>query len=922
MSSIKLYFCKCYANGNVDIVVHRNLDLLKHEWSHSPKDFVGIVHSGFTRPKIQELPDFWPHLGKVFVTASIYWSLPINYQLSKESLFDLPITEKITPIYLILNGLGYTLPDNSKNLQKSISVDLEWKLVTSINELLAKSDRPKNANEIYGEICEYGIFNLRANQPVTFLKYILDKYLDGSENPLFIKVGSNYHSLDAKIDDLTDWVFELSEMRLDITDELRSKGIFGDESYVCQRENLPVKLMDFLDHYRYKYLVRKIDIQSPQELLRILPLKYLEYHISEFRFPVRVENVLNAKSITTLNQLMGFEEKEMLRWQNFGRGSLNSLCYTLIDYAERSFDSDKFNHFELNNETILDTDKNIDDIERRIDEVSNTPLKDHFTKSLLKLKDRDRLIIEHRTGVHGSVKTLQEVGEILDVTRERVRQIQSKFIKRIISSELWDDCIAIKIGQLLINRNEPLYLEMLEVEDPWFKGFINNYENLSSIIELFSENEIRVIKIHGANIITRVKQDDWLDLVSQMRKWLKDKAEEGGWTKGNIEVTFEAALREKSALELLPLLWEEFSGGLQFSGEDNDSELISFGKTAEAAISAVLHQAEKPLHYKEIAERATELLGKTVDERRAHNGAPALGAKLFGRGVYGLERLNPIPDRMCGNIRLVVEQMIYQGNLHKQWHCNEILSNLQNQFPALPPELDHYILNIVLDRSAKLTYLNRMVWARSDSGQTKDDRIDMADAFTKILEDHGSPLKGNALKEQLGKIRGVPAHLQIQPTERMILVGPDLWGLIDRDVNINEDTKNACLDALYKHLIDKQKGIHVTEVDNALQYLGIVLPDSYILLNIAQRDSRFYLARAMFLGLSEWGEDVRRLNFTQAVRKLISEMHEPLSIAEINKRIEDLTGLPIEGSVTGLLINEGAIYDPQNKVWLSDKSTK
>ncbi len=49
----------------------------------------------------------------------------------------------------------------------------------------------------------------------------------------------------------------------------------------------------------------------------------------------------------------------------------------------------------------------------------------------------------------------------------------------------------------------------------------------------------------------------------------------------------------------------------------------------------------------------------------------------------------------------------------------------------------------------------------------------------------------------------------------------------------------------------------------------------------------------MFLGLSVWDGDTRRLNISQAVRELLSTMTEPMSIGEINARIEDLTGLKI-----------------------------
>ena len=210
-----------------------------------------------------------------------------------------------------------------------------------------------------------------------------------------------------------------------------------------------------------------------------------------------------------------------------------------------------------------------------------------------------------------------------------------------------------------------------------------------------------------------------------------------------------------------------------------------------------------------------------------------------------------------------------------------------------------------------------MVWARSDSGQCADDRVDMADAFAKILEDNGGPLKGKELKDRLSKIRGVVEHLQIQPTNRLIQVGPDFWGLIERDISGDKETINSLLDDLYSIIKERQKGLHVSEIES---HLNIPVdskdfPTPYALLNLAQRDNRFYLGRTMFVGLSEWGDDTRRLNISQAVRKLINDMPKPMSITEISALVEDMVEMPIDITLSNVLINEGAVYDQIARTW-------
>lgn len=53
-------------------------------------------------------------------------------------------------------------------------------------------------------------------------------------------------------------------------------------------------------------------------------------------------------------------------------------------------------------------------------------------KELEHLKPKEKLVLEHRFGLDGyEERTLEEVGKILGVTRERVRQIESKALRRL-----------------------------------------------------------------------------------------------------------------------------------------------------------------------------------------------------------------------------------------------------------------------------------------------------------------------------------------------------------------------------------------------------------------------------------------------------------------------------------------------------------
>ncbi len=891
MTALKLYFVLVREDSSVEVSVHRDLATMCGTWQEVDQDgCVGIIHVSFIRPKIKNTESLLKHRGKVLTSEAAKWALPEEYQSSIAVVAEMVLSAQTVPLHQLVKGLGFDCLEPSAVFQSSVVLSVQGghSIAEAALLVLNDSERPLNKEEIFARIIERDLYRFGAEKPVSVLAVELNRHTQN-----------------------TDYLRPVSEpLFRKVSDEL-----FSSLEFVSSEEEgvdpILLRSVDYLD-----LTVRSANCIKAEGIDYIGDLvQYTEMGL------LKLPNLGN-KSLREINDVLASRELSLgVRLENWPPGSLKTEGELL-----KTISLDKTSPTEIKNELASRSSSlgapSLADIELLDDAdqlrlISATSLKSHFERALSSLKDRDRQVIEYRTGYKGTAMTLEAVGEVVGVTRERIRQIQKKYITKIIKAELWDDCIALKIGQLLIDRSAPLYIEMLEIEDPWFEGFMGNYQHLSAIIELFSENEIRIININGASVVSRIKPEDWDECVSHFRGSLRGKAKEGVWTRHDIDMTFNAGLSDKGAPELVPLMWGEFEDALQFENESGEAKLLTFGVSAESAVQAVMLQAESPLHFAEVAVRATKLLGKPVDDRLAQNALMRQGAKLYGRGIYGLEKFNPISPRMCDSIRIVVCNLMYEGPRMKQWHANEILTTLQAKFPALPKELDNYILNIILQGSDRLVYLNRMVWGRMDSNQSVSDRVDMADAFTQILEENGGPLKGKEIKQRLADIRGVSKNLQLQPTERMIQIGPDFWGLIERDVGGLDTENTKKLDFLCQQLNERQKGIHVSEVEQFVEVSDEPdnLPSAYALLNLAQRDDRLHLGRSMFLGLAEWGGDTRRLNIAQAVRKLLASMVGPMTIAEINARVEDMIEMPVSGTVTGVLIDEGAVYNQGLRVW-------
>lgn len=104
--------------------------------------------------------------------------------------------------------------------------------------------------------------------------------------------------------------------------------------------------------------------------------------------------------------------------------SLEDMFYKFSENTN-VFEKQDFEGVEIYPEK-LSYDANIEDI------VASDMLKEYIAEALRTLKSREKDVLELRYGLNdGEEKTLEEVGKDFGVTRERVRQIESKALKEL-----------------------------------------------------------------------------------------------------------------------------------------------------------------------------------------------------------------------------------------------------------------------------------------------------------------------------------------------------------------------------------------------------------------------------------------------------------------------------------------------------------
>ena len=113
-----------------------------------------------------------------------------------------------------------------------------------------------------------------------------------------------------------------------------------------------------------------------------------------------------------------------------------------------------------------------------------------------------------------------------------------------------------------------------------------------------------------------------------------------------------------------------------------------------------------------------------------------------------------------------VFEILRDGPSGRQWHCHELVEELEKR-ASFEDELgDHYVLNVILQDDDRFSYLGRLVWALtgSDSMDTGD-RVDVLQACLSILDREKRPMTLEEIKSELARYRGVSRNFQLHPSE-------------------------------------------------------------------------------------------------------------------------------------------------------------
>jgi hypothetical protein len=520
-----------------------------------------------------------------------------------------------------------------------------------------------------------------------------------------------------------------------------------------------------------------------------------------------------------------------------------------------------------------------------------------------------------RLGMDGPRTTLENAGRAASLTRERVRQLETRFFTHFLAAPVAGELIT-RINRSTATSSEPLFLHQLPSKDRWFTGLAPNADLIRVLLPVASAGLLDCVDVPGGAAICNGGVPSWEDLVRNARAAIGSLGK--GSSRRSVQNAVRKTLRDCGASGLFSLLLCEVESGIQYSAAGT---IVAFGAAGPMIVETILHDADRPLHYSEVARRWSERSGEATPDSRA-NGALQDSPRVYllSRGVYGLAKHLPLRGGAAERLAADCVEIMTRVAPKKQWHAAELLDALVAIGRRPSPKVDKYVVDACLLQSGKAQWLGRLVWALPGPGQIAA-RIDLRDAVVEVLRRAGRPLHDHDLRREVARSRGLnPASFIIAATQQVARTARSTWGLVDRDFFLSLRQRQAVSDAMHAAIESRGHALHVSEIGEVAQPLRIpeaVTP--YMLMRIAAVDGRMKLFHGDLLGLSKWGE-ARRPNLSRAIETVARAVRSPVTIAWVQAEVERLAGRPVRRSSLYSPLRESELrYDTERRVWIAER---
>ncbi|MFN7698895.1 MAG: UvrD-helicase domain-containing protein [Deltaproteobacteria bacterium] len=586
--------------------------------------------------------------------------------------------------------------------------------------------------------------------------------------------------------------------------------------------------------------------------------------LDDMTLPARARSFAVQTGLTTLGELASCTLAELRRADNLGRKTLQELPPSIREYFES----------------------------RRPDEQLGEQGLLECWKALLEgLEGVPRIILTRRSGLGGPSETLKEIGEMLGVSRERIRQIEAATSKALVR-RAWVEVVRRRVDAALVDG--ATLLDDL-ARDPWWAAAVGLPEVARYVIEDVVEANAFVISFDDLDWLSRYRESEvhaaWNELRAEAAAIVLPAPKSAF---DELIGPMEARVDTRLAAHFAKLLGETMI--LDTGSEPGGPRVLALGDGRIAKLMAFLRSAKAPVH----TDEAMAFVGG-----RHHFPEEIV---RFGESKIGLRQ--HIPDFDEWRARLVPRavEIVRDTDPERQWSCTEIHDELREEF-ALPEWLNPFVLAALIKAGPELTYLGRLRVVLLGSKDNAD-RIYVHELLEQLLRDAGEPLARDELVARIRVRIGISDFAINQAFTRPQFVRMDLdrVGLLDRDVLGGQPAIDEARDEIAAILERRGRGLSMFHVHEELVRLSAVHAEwnQEVSYSVLHGDPRFRFSTSGAVGLAAW-ESTRVPTRLELVRSALEESGGRVSVEAITARIEAHYGEPIgRGFLASIAMKLGA----------------
>ncbi|MBL8683599.1 MAG: hypothetical protein JNK05_30795 [Myxococcales bacterium] len=583
--------------------------------------------------------------------------------------------------------------------------------------------------------------------------------------------------------------------------------------------------------------------------------------------PARMRSFAAQRNTTTLSELFSIPMSELVAEANLGRKSITDTITAVT---------------ALQHEAAT-APRSLEDFD------SFAAL---LRSAFAPLRQIERIIIAGRAGFGEEPSTLEQLGEMLGVSRERVRQLESRALRELARDPWWIEALDARL-QSATSGGIAALSSVIE-RDPWLASAWREGHAFD-----FMCDRLLGARFHRVTI----EDEEYLAAASQTA--IDERWSSITTTLAALEYPCEStaidAVVQRATSDLGESVRELFRARVEAQLDDHDGQIAGFGADRRREILQWLGARDAPVTVATLAEQFGR--GRWPDE-----------LVFIERGVVWVrERL----DGFDSYVRPVSEVCVAHMRAHgpeRQWSCAELAPVVQASNTPLPPWFGQWPLAALLRRGERMRYLGRGVVALPD---VVGDRLYIHELLVSTLREADGPLALDVLAQRARAKRAIaPLHLAVTLRKMpFVRVAQGTVGLWDRDVAGDDTHVTRANDLVFQWLSASGVGLAAAR---ALDRLALVDPfynqwNTDILRSAWLRDDRLQTNVAATVGLSEW-EDTRVPTRKAIIESALAPGVNRVSIDSIIEQIQRVHGeSPTRNAIGWMGYHFGATRDGE---WL------